>query len=211
MGLWKAYTRMLNLYPTITASVSTAILMGTGDVIAQKVIEEKKCLDKERTGRFILLGAFYFGPCCSKWYRYLDQLVPRMRVPKPYAGLVKTTLDQGLFAPVILFGFMNFVGILRREDITFRWLDIKANYPDILVNNYKFWPIIQLFNFYVVPLQHRLMVVNLAALCWNTYLSWRTNQNIPEARVKELLPDVDVGYWAESHHRDNDGTYWVKK
>lgn len=121
------------------------------------------------------------------------------------------TLDQGLFAPVILFGFMNFVGILRREDITFRWLDIKANYPDILVNNYKFWPIIQLFNFYVVPLQHRLMVVNLAALCWNTYLSWRTNQNIPEARVKELLPDVDVGYWAESHHRDNDGTYWVKK
>ena len=106
---------------------------------------------------------------------------------------------------------MNFVGVLRQEEITFRWIDIKANYADILVNNYKFWPIIQLFNFYVVPLQHRLMVVNLAALCWNTYLSWRTNQNIPEARVKELLPDVDVGYWAESHHRDNDGTYWVKK
>ena len=109
-------------------------------------------------------------------------------------------LDQCIFAPVALLAFLNIVAGLRGDSFGVRVYDIKTNYLTILGNNYKFWPAIQLVNFYFVPLQHRLMVVNLAALCWSTYLSWQTNKSGREATVKELLPDVDVGYWAGSNH-----------
>jgi len=200
MRLWRVYTWGLQNYPIITGSITTGFLMGTGDVIAQKIVEEKRNWDKYRTTRFVIIGAMFFGPCCTTWYRYLDQVVPRMRVPKSYAGLVKTGLDQALFAPSVLFVFLNMVSNLRGEVMSVRIHDIKTNYPIILMNNYKFWPWIQLANFYFVPLQHRLMVVNLAALCWNTYLSWQTNSEAREATIQELLPGLEVGHWAGSNH-----------
>jgi len=175
--------------------------MGTGDIVAQKIIEEKKGWDVSRTMRFCFIGAAFFGPSCTYWYRYLDRIVPQMRVPKKFHGLVKTGLDQAIFAPSVLFGFLNIVSSLKGECLAVRAHDIKTNYLPILANNYKFWPMIQVVNFYFVPLQHRLMVVNVAALCWNTYLSWQTNDSGKEATIKELLPDVDVGHWTRSNHK----------
>lgn len=40
--LWGRYVRVLESYPLTTKSVTNAGLMITGDVIAQKCIEEKK-------------------------------------------------------------------------------------------------------------------------------------------------------------------------
>ncbi|ORX47981.1 hypothetical protein DM01DRAFT_265966, partial [Hesseltinella vesiculosa] len=34
------------------------------------------------------------------------------------------------------------------------------------------WPAVQLANFYFVPLQHRLLITNIVALGWNSYLLW---------------------------------------
>lgn len=174
--------------------------MTAGDVVAQKIIEERSTWDRERTTRFAIIGACLFGPCCTVWYRYLDKLVPRLKVPKPYHGLAKTTLDQGIFAPTICFAFFNVLGNLRGDPWSVVKHSLINDYPDVLVNNYKFWPGIQLLNFYLVPLQHRVLVVNVAALCWNTYLSWRTNVDKAEVKVQEMLPDVEIGYWAGSKH-----------
>ena len=90
MGLFRIYLRTLNQFPVATNCVTTSVLMSSGDVVAQKVIEERKSWDRERTTRFAIIGACLFGPCCTIWYRYLDKFVLRLKVPKPYHGLTKT-------------------------------------------------------------------------------------------------------------------------
>lgn len=164
--------------------------MGSGDIFAQKLVEEREAWDKARTLRFVAIGSCLMGPSCTWWYRQLDRVIPMLKVPKSAQGLAKTVLDQSMFAPTLLFVFMRIVGTLRSDPPAYIDENVRKDYFRILLNNYKLWPAVQLLNFYVVPLQHRVMVVNVVALFWNTYLSWCTNQNNDEVRVTELLPEL---------------------
>uniref|UniRef100_A0A8C6ZN18 Mitochondrial inner membrane protein Mpv17 n=1 Tax=Nothoprocta perdicaria TaxID=30464 RepID=A0A8C6ZN18_NOTPE len=50
-----------------------------------------------------------------------------------------------------------------------------VDYVDALLTNYCIWPPVQAANFYFVPLNHRLAVVQCVAVVWNCYLSWKAN------------------------------------
>jgi protein Mpv17 len=53
---------------------------------------------------------------------------------------------------------------------------LESTYPTALKSNWMVWPWVQLANFGFVPLEHRVMVVNVVALGWNCYLSYLNNQ-----------------------------------
>lgn len=55
-ALIKAYQRLLVERPILSQSVQTAILMATGDLISQKLVEERKVIDWRRTARFSSIG-----------------------------------------------------------------------------------------------------------------------------------------------------------
>uniref|UniRef100_A0A183C0N3 Mitochondrial inner membrane protein Mpv17 n=1 Tax=Globodera pallida TaxID=36090 RepID=A0A183C0N3_GLOPA len=51
----------------------------------------------------------------------------------------------------------------------------KRIYFDVLVNNYKFWPFVQMVNLTVIPLQFRVVFVQFFSIFWNIFLSFKTN------------------------------------
>lgn len=88
--------------------------------------------------------------------------------------LKKVALDQFVFAPAFLGVFLTTLGIVQGKGPEVTVAEVKKNYLDVVISNYKLWPWVQLGNFYLVPLRYQVLVVQIVALLWNTYLSWKT-------------------------------------
>lgn len=58
---------------------------------------------------------------------------------------------------------------------------LEREYPEILVANYKLWPAIQLLNFYFVPLNYQVVLVQIIAVMWNTYICFKTSTPVDES------------------------------
>ncbi|XP_059150035.1 protein Mpv17-like isoform X2 [Physella acuta] len=149
--------------------------MATGDCISQTVIERKtwKQYDGIRTGRFLVFGFFVFGPAMRFWYLTLDKLY----AGKKLAALKMTATDQIVMSPIFLSTFLIGMGLLKRESPEQIKDHFKNDFPSILLNNYKVWPAAQIINFYFMPLQHRVLLVNFVSVGWNTYLSWASENS----------------------------------
>ncbi|XP_013918083.1 PREDICTED: protein Mpv17 isoform X2 [Thamnophis sirtalis] len=80
------------------------------------------------------------------------------------------------FAPCFLACFLTLAGALNGLSLERNWSKLKEDYPDTLITNYYIWPAVQLANFYFIPLNYRLPVVQCVALIWNSYLSWKANK-----------------------------------
>lgn len=84
---------------------------------------------------------------------------------------------------------MTSLGVVQGKDLNENIKEIKKHYPDILCNNYKLWPWVQLGNFYLVPLRFQVLAVQIVAIAWNTYLSWKTQAKSINVNKVEILKD----------------------
>lgn len=48
---------------------------------------------------------------------------------------------------------------------------LDKNYKNALTTNYMVWPFVQTVNFKFIPLDHRVLFVNIISIGWNCYLS----------------------------------------
>ena len=108
------------------------------------------------------------APVLHYWFRFLDKRIVGNHGIQP---LKKMLVDQSLMPTFINGTILILLEKMQRRD----WKEIKGklrhNLPSILVNQYKLWPAVQLFNFYVVPIQYRVLVVVFVAFFWNIYLA----------------------------------------
>ncbi|CAH1987319.1 unnamed protein product [Acanthoscelides obtectus] len=158
-------------------ALETGALMGTGDMVAQTLIERKKLernYDPSRTLMFLLLGSFFVGPMLSAWYKCLYKLGHRDKDKSQTVILLqKVLLDQLVFAPSSLVVVLSILSLMQGGNLKSAKEEIKEKYVDILVKNWQVWPAIQMFNFYLVPLKYQVLLVQSLGLLWNTYLSWK--------------------------------------
>jgi protein Mpv17 len=107
-----------------------------------------------------------------------DELVQQDQQLNNFLVLV----DQVLFAPAFIGVLVGSIGFLQGESNILTKL--KREFPDILVANYKLWPAVQLINFYFVPLNYQVVVVQIVAVAWNSYVSFKTNSFKPDNPIE---------------------------
>lgn len=92
-----------------------------------------------------------------------------MNLASPNATIAaRVALDQGVFAPVAIGMFLSSMAVLEGGDVGEK---LDKNYKSALTTNYMVWPFVQAVNFKFVPLDHRVLFVNVISIGWNCYLS----------------------------------------
>ncbi|XP_066560808.1 mitochondrial inner membrane protein Mpv17 isoform X2 [Amia ocellicauda] len=174
-GLWKSYQKLMSKHPWKLQIFTAGSLMGIGDVISQQLIERKGLTNHsvQRTAKMMSIGFCFVGPVLGGWYKALDKLVPGA---SKTVALKKMILDQAVFAPCFLGCFLTITGTLNGLTVEKNLTKLKRDYPDALISNYYLWPPVQIVNFYFIPLHYRLAVVQVVAIIWNSYLSWKANK-----------------------------------
>ncbi|OXV06348.1 hypothetical protein Egran_05885 [Elaphomyces granulatus] len=162
------YRMKLATQPLLTSTITTAALFGAGDILAQQLVDRKgfQNHDFPRTGRMVLYGGAIFGPAATTWYSFLQRNVILRR---PGTTLVaRVVADQVLFTPLHLFAFLSSMSILEGSDPVEK---VQKSFLSSYKANLALWPAVQLANFSLVPLEYRVLVVNLVSLGWNCFLS----------------------------------------
>ncbi|KAJ5734027.1 hypothetical protein N7493_002813 [Penicillium malachiteum] len=162
------YQAKLAKRPILTASLSSGILFGSGDVLAQQAVD-RKGLEKHdfaRTGRMALYGGAVFGPVATGWYRILQRHVVMKSTITTAAARVAA--DQIVFAPTQLTVFLSAMSIMEGTDPIEK---LRHSFVPSYKANLLVWPFVQAVNFTFVPLELRVLVVNLVSLGWNCFLS----------------------------------------
>lgn len=160
--------------PLLTQSVTTAVLFATGDAMAQQAVE-RVGVDKHdyaRTGRMALYGGAVFGPAATTWFKFLQEKIKFQSANLTIAARVLT--DQSVFASTNMFVFLSSMAIMEGSSPKEK---LESTYTTALAKNWMVWPAVQAVNFKFVPLEHRVLVVNVVSLGWNCYLSYLNSQS----------------------------------
>ncbi|KAJ8009124.1 hypothetical protein DPEC_G00085610 [Dallia pectoralis] len=171
-GLWRSYQALMTRHPWTVQIITAGTLVGVGDVISQQVFERRGLANHNmiRTAKMMSIGFFFVGPVVGGWYKVLDKLVTGATKS---SAMKKMLVDQVCFAPCFLGGFLGISGTLNGLTVEENVDKLKRDYTDALISNYYLWPPVQMANFYFIPLHHRLAVVQIVAVAWNSYLSWK--------------------------------------
>ncbi|KAI5911515.1 Protein SYM1 [Candida parapsilosis] len=159
-------------------STGTGFLLGAGDCTAQMFFPANpdQPYDYLRTLRAIIYGGVIFAPIGDKWYKILNtKIVWRGKNERTMSTILRVAVDQLVFAPFIgipLYYAAMTVLENRKPYLEHIMAKFETSWWITLKSNWLVWPIFQWFNFYLLPVQYRLLAVNLISIGWNTYLSY---------------------------------------
>jgi hypothetical protein len=165
-----SYRKLVASNPVASQVVMTASLFWLGDVVAQKLIEQRR-FDWHRSLRITSFGFVVAGPMLSTWYTFLNGQFTGQSALRQTVS--RTFVDQFLFTPVFITTFFSVNGILDGKSSEQIQSKLNADFKSTLVANWKLWIPVQVLNFTFIPPDLRLLFVNSVATIWNSFLSFK--------------------------------------
>jgi hypothetical protein len=164
------YLWALEQYPIPVKSATAAVLSAIADIAAQKLRGENNFRLNSVIFQAIVAGG-YRAPILHFWIAGVEKLCGK------YAPVwIKVALDQIVFAPALIFGYLAIVARFNGKSWKEFKEDLKKTFRKIMINNYKVWPIVSLFNFKFVPVHLRVLVSNIVGFFWTIYLILSTQE-----------------------------------
>ncbi|KAK7398945.1 hypothetical protein VNO78_10119 [Psophocarpus tetragonolobus] len=194
LKVWNWYQKCLSVNPVKTQVISSAVLWGIGDLSAQYIThsaannrlqlslsgsDAKFRVNWNRLAVTSMFGFGFVGPVGHLWYEGLDKFI-RLKLqlmPKSVRFVAtKVAMDGIIFGPLHLFVFFTYMGLCAGKKLPQVKEDLKRNYVPALILEGGVWPVVQVFNFWYVPVKYQLLYVNLFCLLDSAFLSWLEQQ-----------------------------------
>lgn len=199
--LWQDYVWLLTMYPLVTKALTAGFIAFIGDLMAQHFEHNQLhagagfVYDRIRSMAVMIDGVFITGPGLHFLYGLLES-----HIPTSAGGFIPATLhvllDTFLFDPMFVGSFFCTTAILegksmRREIVP----QLEREYWPAVVASWGvsvlFWPL-QWACFRYLPLQLRVMTVNVCDVAWTACLSYFAHTEdpgqLPKGGVKTSKP-----------------------
>lgn len=159
--------------------ISTGVLCGLGDVLAQTIDPHQQKYQPGPTLRNMIYGFCVFGPIGHRLYPLLARINPFHSGTANLA--TRVAVDQLLWSPIGVALYFSAIGLMERNTPDQLEDKFRRVYWQVLYTNWCVWPLFQALNFTLVPVPWRLTAVNVASVFWNCFLSWQ-NRHAREAQ-----------------------------
>jgi len=141
--------------------------------------------DARRVALVTAYGGLFVGPLGHGWYELLDKVSRRYWAAGSVRCIAaKIVADTVCFGPVHVASFFGLMGLAAGEPRATLETRFREKFWPTLLAESVAWPAVQAWNFWRVPVQHQLLVVNVVSLADCTFLSWVKHQQ-------------DIGAWRE--------------
>ncbi|KAK9805989.1 hypothetical protein WJX73_001108 [Symbiochloris irregularis] len=169
---WRRYQRELSHQPLRTKALTSCALAGLSDLAAQKV-HAQGSIRWSRTGLMALYGLLWTGPAGHYWQNFVQKLFAGKKDPNSIAA--KVILENLTFSPLMNSMFMAYVSIVIEGNSAQKTRqNLQASFAAVQAQAWKLWPLVSIINYTYVPLRFRVLVMNVVALFWSTFLNLRS-------------------------------------
>jgi len=186
MDLWASYHDALTSSPIETKAATSATVYTIGDVIAQRTEGSSMGeLDRGRIVRSMVAGAIGHGPLSHFWYNYSEGFFnDYLHWTEWWSFFPKVILDQATWGPFWNNVYIVLLGVMKWESVETMWSDIKRTTVPLVVSGLKLWPLAHCVTYGLVPVESRLLWVDVVEIVWVTILATQAAKVVP---TDELL------------------------
>ena len=187
MRLLTWYASQVQKRPILSQSIMSCCLVSTGDIIAQNIFSDEK-YNFKRTFKFGAIGLLYGGPILAKWYLWLEpfSLKSQKYFPKfinKNIIMKKVILDQFVLQAPYTCGVLTINGLLNGVLMEDTFKMIRHSLLGILMVAWPYWIIVQSCNFKFVPFAYRMLSMQIFAILWNVFMSWKATVAAQNAKI----------------------------
>lgn len=194
---WLNYESSLADRPILTKTAINVIIYLLGDWLSQTLFSKKDVLDFDaaRTLRNGFIG-LCFGPLVHEYYQFSDYILPVEA--GMFTRFQKILMDQTVYLTVKCSIYISAVGLLQGDDWKSVQTNVQTKLPNIVLTAWKFWPLVHLVTYGVIPARHRILWVNCVDLVWNAILATMSQKTTPPPTSPEeegamlLVADKDA-------------------
>lgn len=166
---WRKYLIQLQAHPLKTKAITSGVLAGVSDLVAQKISGIKK-LQLRRLFLIMLYGFAYGGPFGHFLHKLMDTIFKGKKDTKTTAK--KVLLEQLILSPWNNFLFMTYYGlVIEGRPWNLVKSKVRKDHPAIQLAAWKFWPIVSWINYQYMPLQFRVLFGSFVGSCWAIFLN----------------------------------------
>lgn len=170
---WYSYSAVLEKSPLYTKAVTSATVYTIGDFIAQRTEGVSMGgLDRSRILRSLLAGLIGHGPLSHLWFDFSENIFENVLHLKDWWGTIaKVGIDQTTWGPFWNNTYILLLGLMKFDSIDNIFSEMKRTTIPLIVSGLKLWPLAHIITYGLIPVENRLLWVDLVEIIWVTILA----------------------------------------